>query len=255
MQTKGLFNRGAGGLGDVQKQQPLLAIEGHGSALAAAGQSIANHGVVLRQELLEGVVGGVLDVEHQAAQLRFVLEAADYLGMGLVPHPAPFQQHVVNAESAVVNLAEVAAVDLEKTSIEVTAAGGEPTLHAAGVEDEVSVWVAVDQLLVQQSAFRQDVFTWLAMFRHVDEVEKGVAAGIVSAEVDAAVAAQVAKDRQHQLVPVPVNAADAGLLEGGGEASGAAAVEADYVDAPGGVQFRCVDAHRFTDRYRFGHRG
>ena len=53
-------------------------------------------------------------------QLRFVLEAADYLGMGLVPHPAPFQQHVVNAD-AVVNLAEVAAVDLEKTSIEVTA--------------------------------------------------------------------------------------------------------------------------------------
>ena len=92
------------------------------------------------------------------------------------------------------------------------------------------------------------------MFRHVDEVEKGVAAGIVSAEVDAAVAAQVAKDRQHQLVPVPVHAADAGLLEGGGEASGAAAVEADHIDTTGGCDIRGVDAHRFSDWNRLWHR-
>ena len=52
-----------------------------------------------------------------------------------------------------------------------------------------------------------------------------------------------------------MHTADARLFESCGEAASAATVEADYEDAPCGVQFRCVDAHRFTDRYRFGHRG
>ena len=52
-----------------------------------------------------------------------------------------------------------------------------------------------------------------------------------------------------------MHTADARLFESCGEAAGAATVEADYVDAPGGGQFRCVDAHRFPDRYRFGHLG
>ena len=51
-----------------------------------------------------------------------------------------------------------------------------------------------------------------------------------------------------------MHTADARLFESCGEAAGAATVEADDVDAPGGGQSRCVDAHRFTDRYRFGHR-
>ena len=95
----------------------------------------------------------------------------------------------------------------------------------------------------------------ITVLRHVDQVEKGVASGVVAAEVDAAVAAQVAEDRQHQLVAVPVHAADAGLLEGGGEAAGAAAVETDYIDAAGGFDLRGIDAHRLADRNRLGHRG
>ena len=70
-----------------------------------------------------------------------------------------------------------------------TAAGGEPTLHAAGVEDEVSIWVAVDQVMVQQSPFGEDVIAVCSMLRHVDEVKKGVAAGVVRLEIDPAVAA------------------------------------------------------------------
>ena len=80
--------------------------------------------------------------------------------MSLVPHTAPLQQHVVNAEISVVNAAEMAAIDLEKTAIEVTAAGGEPALQAARVQDEVGIRVAVDQLLVQQCALRQDVIAF-----------------------------------------------------------------------------------------------
>ena len=101
----------------MQEHKPALAIKWHGLAVAATGQSITYQGVVLRQELLQGVVGGVLDIEDQAAKLRFALKAAEDFGVSLVPHAAPLQQHVINAESAVVNLAEVAAVDLEKTSI------------------------------------------------------------------------------------------------------------------------------------------
>ena len=52
-----------------------------------------------------------------------------------------------------------------------------------------------------------------------------------------------------------MHTADTGLFESCGEATGAATVEADDVNAPGGVQFWCVDAHRLTDRYRFGHLG
>ncbi len=50
-----------------------------------------------------------------------------------------------------------------------------------------------------------------------------------------------------------MHTADARLFESCGEAAGAATVEADYVDAPGGGKSRCVDAYRFTDRYRLGH--
>ena len=49
-----------------------------------------------------------------------------------------------------------------------------------------------------------------------------------------------------------MHTADARLFESCGEAAGAATVEADYVDAPRGDEFRCVDAHRFADRYRSG---
>ena len=59
------------------------------------------------------------------------------------------------------------------------------------------------------------------------------------------------------LVPmfaVPVHTADAGLLEGGGEAAGAAAVEAYHIDAAGGCHLRGIDAHRLPVRNRLGHR-
>ena len=224
------------------------------SSLAAVGQGIAHQGVVLRQELLEGLVGGALDVEYQAAQLRFALEAAEDLGMGLVPHAAPLHQHVIDAEAAVVKPAEVLAIDLEELAVKVSAAGGEPALHAAGVEDEVGVRVTVDQLLVQQGAFRQDVLARFTVLGYVDQVEKGVAAGVVVAEVDAAVAAQIAEDRQHQLVAVPMHAADTGLLEGGGEAAGAATVEAQHVNASISRDLRGIDAHRLADWDRLGHR-
>ena len=35
--------------------------------------------------------------------------------------------------------------------------GGEPVFDVAGVEDEVCLGIAIDQLLVQQGAFREDV--------------------------------------------------------------------------------------------------
>ena len=55
-----------------------------------------------------------------------------------------------------------------------------------------------------------------------------------------------------QFVAVPVHTSDTCPLESGGEATRAAPVEAEHVNATGGERL-CVDAHRLTDRYRFGH--
>jgi hypothetical protein len=131
----------------------------------------------------------VFDIEHKAAQVRFALEATENFGMGLVPHAPPLQQHVIDVQFLSFDSAEVLAVNLQKTAIEMAAAGVEPTLHAAGVEDEVGVWVAVDQVLVQQSSFGEDVIATFSVLRHVNEVKKGVAAGVVRLKVDSAVAA------------------------------------------------------------------
>ena len=76
-------------------------------------------------------------------------------------------------------MAEVLAVDLQKASIEVPAARLQPALHRAGVKDEVGIWIAIDQLAMQQRAFAEDVIAGLTVLRHVDQIEKGVAAGVM----------------------------------------------------------------------------
>ena len=173
----------------MQEHKPALAIERHRSAVAAAGQGIPHQGVVLGQEPFQAVVRGVFNVEHKAAQVWFTLETTENLSMCLVPHASPLQQHVIDVEFPPFDSAEVLAVNLQKTAIEMAAAGGEPTLHAARVEDEVGVWVAVDQVLVQQSSFGEDVIATFSMLRHVNEIKKSVAAGVVRLKVDSAAAA------------------------------------------------------------------
>ena len=75
----------------------------------------------------------------------------------------------------------------------------------------------------------------------------------MSAEVDATRSAQVAKNRQHQLVSVPMHTTNTGLFESSGKAAGTAAIETDYINASGCRDLRGVDADWLTDRYRFGH--
>ena len=117
--------------------------------------------------------------------MRFALEATENFGMCLVPNAPPLQQHVIDVQLSL--KPGGVAVNLQKTAIEMAATGGEPILHAAGVEDEVGILVAVDQVLVQQSSLGEDVIAFSTQVRN--EVKKGVAAGVVRLKVDSAVAA------------------------------------------------------------------
>ena len=91
------------------------------------------------------------------------------------------------------------------------------------------------------------------MLGHMNHIEEGIAARVMSAEVDATRSAQVAKNGQHQFVSIPMHTANSRLLKSGGEAAGTAAIETDYINASGCRDLRGVDADWLTDRYRFGH--
>ena len=61
--------------------------------------------------------------------MRFALKAIENFGVRLVPHSTPLQQHVVDVKFPPFDSAEMSAVNLQETAVEMAGAGGDPALR------------------------------------------------------------------------------------------------------------------------------